>query len=118
VNGSITDVLVLSGTITPGQYTVTVIGAISGLDQSAVFTVVADPIAAPVAPVVTVVPAGSGVVALNPTGSSITSLAQTGTNESTLMGLSAMAALFTLVGGAILVLRRKNATRVTTGTES
>jgi LPXTG-motif cell wall-anchored protein len=114
VNGSITDVLVLSGTITPGQYTVTVLGAISGLEQSAVFTVVADPIVAPVTPVVTVIPADAGVVALNPTGTPNTSLAQTGTNQSTLMGLSTIAALFTLAGGAILVLRRKNATRVTT----
>ena len=106
--GSITAGLVLTGTVAPGEYTVTVSGTTSGLVQTAVFTVIADPV--PVVPVVPAAPAAVDVVAVTPPVAAITgvtTLAQTGTDQSVLQGFSGLAALLTLAGGAILVLRRK-----------
>ena len=107
VNGSVSDVLVLSGTIEPGQYTVTVTGAMSDVTQTVSFTVVADPIVAPVVPVALVAPAAVAGVAINPPTTPLASLAATGTNGSVITGIATFAILFTLAGGAILVLRRK-----------
>ena len=106
--GSITAGLVLTGTVAPGEYTVTVAGTTSGLEQTAVFTVIADPV--PVVPAVPAAPAAVDVVALTPPVAAITgvtTLAQTGTDQSVLWGVSGLAALLTLAGGAILVLRRR-----------
>lgn len=107
MDGSVTDVLVLSGTIEPGQYTVTVTGAISNITQTASFTVVADPIVPPVAPVVLVSPAAVAGSAMNPPTTPLASLAATGTNGPVITGIATLAAIFTFAGGAILVLRRK-----------
>ena len=111
VNGSVTAVLVLTGTVEPGQYTVTVTGATSDVTQSVAFNVVPDLIVLPVAPVA---PAAVAVVAINPPTTPFASLAETGTDRSAITGIGTVAALFTLAGGAILVLRRKFAAGVPT----